>query len=99
VIQEIRKRKGLLLALGMLAMFGWAALSGPEGLRGLLDKRRMIRELQEQNAEIQKANKERRERILQLEESPSEQELEIRKQMKLAKPGDTTIMLPEHKAK
>ena len=34
-------------------------------------------------------------RIRRLEESPSEQEMEIRKQLKLLKPGETTFILPD----
>ncbi len=54
----------------------------------------MIRELNQQNAAIRTENEHRRERIGKLESSPSEQEMEIRKQLKLAHPNDTTFMLP-----
>jgi hypothetical protein len=40
-------------------------------------------------------NQRRRERIRRLEESRSEQEMEIRKQLKLQRPGETTFILPD----
>ena len=83
----------VLLAIGIA--FAWIAVSGPQGLQALLEKRREIRQLQEQNAEVTREIEHRRDRIRRLEESPSEQEMEIRKQLKLQKPGETTFILPE----
>jgi cell division protein FtsB len=70
-------------------------LRGPQGIEALLEKRREIRQLQEQNAGMVRENKRRRERITRLEESRSEQEMEIRKQLKLVRPGETTFILPD----
>ena len=61
----------------------------------LLEKRQEIRLWQERNAALDHDNQLRRERLRRLEESPSEQELEIRKQLKLLRPGETTFILPE----
>jgi hypothetical protein len=61
----------------------------------LLEKRQEIRLWQERNAALDRDNQLRRERLRRLEESPSEQELEIRKQLKLLRPGETTFILPE----
>ena len=60
-----------------------------------MDKWREIRRLEEENANLQRENDYRRERIKKLRESPSEQELEIRKQLKLLRPGETSFILPE----
>ena len=60
-----------------------------------MDKWREIRRLEEDNASLQRENDYRRERIKKLQESPSEQELEIRKQLKLLRPGETSFILPE----
>ena len=51
--------------------------------------------MQEQNAALTREIEHRRDRIRRLEESPSEQEMEIRKQLKLLKPGETTFILPD----
>ena len=40
-------------------------------------------------------NDERKLRIQRLESSSSEQEVEIRKQLKLQRPGETTFILPD----
>lgn len=83
----------VLLAIGIA--YTWIAVSGPQGLQALLEKRREIRQLQEQNAAMTREIEHRRDRIRRLEESPSEQEMEIRKQLKLLKPGETTFILPD----
>jgi cell division protein FtsB len=70
-------------------------VSGPQGLQALLEKRREIRDLQEQNAALTREIEHRRDRIRRLEESTSEQEMEIRKQLKLQRPGETTFILPD----
>ena len=71
------------------------ALRGPQGIQSLLEKRRLIRQMEEQNASMARENNRRRERIRLLEDNPSEQEMEIRKQLKLLRPGETTFILPD----
>ncbi len=65
------------------------------GVQALLAKHREIRELQENNQAIEVQNQRLRERIHRLKESPSEQDMEIRKQLKLQRPGETTFILPD----
>jgi cell division protein FtsB len=60
-----------------------------------MDKWREIRKLEEDNASLQRENDYRRDRIRKLQESPSEQELEIRKKLKLLRPGETSFILPD----
>ena len=81
--------------LAIVVAGGWMALRGPQGVGALLEKRREIRQLQEQNDAVARENQRRRERIRRLEESRSEQEMEIRKQLKLQRPGETTFILPD----
>ena len=78
-------------ALGYL----WIFFKGPQGFEALVAKHREIRQLEEQNAETARENERRRERIRRLEDSQSEQEMEIRKQLRLQRPGETTFILPE----
>jgi cell division protein FtsB len=84
-------------ALIIIAAGAWMTLRGPQGVGALLEKRREIRQLQEQNDAMARENQRRRERIRRLEESRSEQEMEIRKQLKLQRPGETTFILPDAK--
>jgi len=87
--------KGAIVLLAIVIAYAWIAVSGPQGLQVLLEKRREIRELQEQNAILTHEIEHRRDRIRRLEDSRSEQEMEIRKQLKLLKPGETTFILPD----
>ena len=83
------------MVIALVGVYGWVALRGPQGIQALLDKHKEIRQLEEQNAEAARENERRREHIRRLKESQSEQEMEIRKQLKLQKPGETTFILPD----
>ena len=89
------RRAGYLIAFALIVVYGLVALRGPQGVSALLDKRQEVRQLEEQNAAKAAENERRRERIRRLEESSTEQEMEIRKQLKLLRPGETTFLLPD----
>ncbi|SRR5258706_9502918 len=95
LFQRTAKRAGYVLAIAIVVVYGWVALRGPQGIEALLEKRREIRALQEQNAAMARENERRRERIRRLGDSRSEQEMEIRKQLKMIRPGETTFILPD----
>lgn len=71
------------------------ALRGPHGLPSLTHKRQQVRDLQEQNASLAADNQRKRERIELLKTSRPAQELEIRERLKLLRPGETQLILPE----
>jgi cell division protein FtsB len=96
--RRIVRRKAPLLIAATVVVYLWVALKGPQGLQTLVDKHREIRELQEQNANMSRDNEMLKERIRRLEQSQSEQEMEIRKQLKLQRPGETTFILPDAKS-
>ncbi len=79
----------------MVAAYAITALRGPQGVQVLLEKYREIRTLEAQNATAAMENQRRKERIERLRTSTSEQEIEIRKQLKLLRPGETTFILPD----
>jgi cell division protein FtsB len=87
------------VVLILASAYGWVFLRGPQGLQSLIEKRREIRELEERNEGMRRENERQKERIRRLQESRSEQEMEIRKQLKLQKPGETTFILPESEQK
>ena len=89
------RRAGFILAFAVIVVYGWMAVRGPQGIQALLDKHREIRQLEEQNAATARENERRKERIQRLQTSVSEQEMEIRKQLKLLRPGETTFILPD----
>lgn len=95
MLERIKRHKGLLLALGLTLAGSWAAVSGPRGLRVLLEKREEIRRLQEENAALEAENAARSARVRRLEEDKAEQEMEIRKQLHLQRENETTFILPE----
>jgi cell division protein FtsB len=90
-----RRVLGLSLTAVLLTAYAFTALRGPQGLQALFYKYREIRTLEAQNAAAVVENQRRRERIEQLKTNTSEQEMEIRKQLKLLRPGETTFILPE----
>jgi cell division protein FtsB len=94
-VSAVARRTGYVFILGLLITYGVVALRGPQGISALLDKRRQVQDLQQQNAAKAAENVRRRERILRLENSSTEQELAIRKQLKLLRPGETTFILPD----
>jgi cell division protein FtsB len=82
-------------ALVVMAIYGYVALRGPQGIPALRQKWTEIRQLEEENANLQRDNQYKKERIERLKNDPNEQELEIRKRLKLLRPGETSFILPE----
>jgi cell division protein FtsB len=89
------RRTVFLLVVGLIGVYGYLVLRGPQGIPALREKWREIRTLEEDNANVQRENQYRRDRIKKLEENPSAQELEIRKKLKLVRPGETSFILPD----
>src|SRR6202163_4372485 len=88
------RRVLILIVFALVGGYGYARLRGPQGLPALREKWDEIRQLEEENANLQRENDYRRDRIKKLESSPSEQELEIRRKLKLLRPGETSFILP-----
>jgi cell division protein FtsB len=84
----------VLLAAGFLALY---SLAGAGGIPTVLERKRQIRELREQNAELQRSIDSRRERIRNLSDNRSDLDLEIRRELRLLKKKETTFVLPEQK--
>jgi len=94
-ISPVTRRAGYIVVVGVVLVYGMVVLRGPQDVSALLDKRREVRQLEEQNAAKAAENERRRERIHRLEQNSTEQELEIRKQLKLLRPGETTFILED----
>jgi cell division protein FtsB len=84
----------VLLAAGILALY---SLAGADGIPKVLEHKRQIRELREQNMELQRSIELRKERIKNLSENRSDLDLEIRRDLRLLKKQETTFVLPEQK--
>ena|SRR5579862_7847377 len=89
------RRAIFVIVFAVIGAYGLLELRGPQGLPALRNTWTEIRRLEEENANLQRENDYRRERITKLEGSVSEQELEIRKKLKLLRPGETSFILPE----
>lgn len=98
-MMPVLRRFGLIAVIAVLAIYAVVELRGPHGIPALLEKRRQIRELEDQNATLVRENVRKRDRIQRLKSSASEQEMEIRKRLKLLRPGETQFILPETPAK
>ena len=79
----------------LVGTYGYLTLSRPQGIPALHGKWNEIRKMEEENAALQRENDYRRKRIEKLRDNTSEQELEIRKKLKLLRPGETSFILPE----
>lgn len=66
----------------------------PQEIVELSQNRARIRELQEETNNLRKRRDERLERLRNLRENYAEQELEIRRNLHLYKPGDSVYILP-----
>ncbi len=86
---------GLALALLLTVGYAFFTLRGPQGIPGLAEKRRQIQELEKRNSVLAREIEARRERIDRLRESPSLQELEIRKQLKYVHPDEKVYVLQD----
>lgn len=89
------RRLTYVIAVVIVGAYIVIALRGPQGIPALLEKRKQITTLQEQNANIAREIQNQRERIRKLAVSKSEQEEQIRKDYNLQHPGDVTLMLPD----
>lgn len=94
-MKDLIQKSGMVVTLILVGTYGVVALRGPNGVGALAEKRRQIRDLQEQNASLDAENKRKRNRIDLLKNSREAQELEIRERLKLMRPGETQFILPE----
>jgi cell division protein FtsB len=95
VLRSILRPLAALAALAGLAAYATIMLRGPQGLSALAEKREQVRALEEENATLARDNDAKRRRIESLKHDRSAQELEIRKRLKLQRPGETSFVLPD----
>ncbi len=68
--------------------YGVMTLRGPRGIAALREKGQLIEAMEKRNAGLALQVERKRDRNKRLAENPAEQELEIRKQYKLVRPGE-----------
>ena len=93
--------RGIVFALVFLAVASYAfvTLRGPHGIPALLEKNRQIEAVEKRNDGLAKAIERKRERIRRLQNNPAEQELEVRRRLKLVDPHEKVYIIgdPEKK--
>ncbi|MFL6354851.1 MAG: FtsB family cell division protein [Bryobacteraceae bacterium] len=95
MLRSILRPLAALAALVGLAAYATIMLRGPQGLSALAEKRRQVRELEEKNANLMRDIEAQKQRIERLRHDRSTQELEVRKRLKLQRPGDTSFVIPD----
>ena len=95
-MSTVVRRFAYFAALVVMALYGYTALRA--GIPALEQKWDEIRKWEEGNANIRRDNEYRKKRIDDLLHNPETQEMEIRKRLKVQKPGETTLILPEAKS-
>jgi cell division protein FtsB len=88
-------KSGVIAFFVVIGMFAVVVLRGPDGIPALSEKRKQVQSLQEVNASLAADNERKRVRIEKLKHSRAEQELEIRRRLKLLRPGETQLILPD----
>jgi cell division protein FtsB len=79
--------------------FAFVTLRGPRGIGALLDINRQIAAKEVSNAKLAQQVGHLQDRIEQLKNDPAEQEIEIRRRLKLMKKGEKMYVPPESKGK
>lgn len=81
------------MAIVLAVVYAFFTLRGPRGVPAWLEKRQEIRTLETGNSELARENRLKRDRIEKLLSSEADQELEIRKRLKLVKPNEKVYIL------
>jgi cell division protein FtsB len=92
-MKSVLLRFGYAVGLLVAGFYVFLTLRGPNGIPRVIERRRIIREVEEQNADLARQNQLLRERNQRLANSPVEQELEIRRRFKYSRPGDTVFII------
>jgi cell division protein FtsB len=95
VLRDFLRPLAAVAALAGLSAYATIMLKGPQGIAALQEKRREVRMLEEQNADLQRDIDAKKLRIERLKHDKDTQELEVRKRLKMDHQGDTVFVLPE----
>jgi cell division protein FtsB len=85
-------RLAYVLALVASVAYAFFTMRGPHGVAAYMEKRQQIHEMEDGNATLSRENQLKKEYIFRLQRSKEEQELEIRRKLKLVKPHEKVFM-------
>jgi cell division protein FtsB len=80
------------LLLVFLAAVSYAFVVFPRGMHSWREKQHLIQEKEKANTVLVQQVERQKERIRRLTDDPAEQELEIRRRLKLARPGEKVFI-------
>jgi len=94
-ISVVKTAYALIVLCGIV--YAFVELRGPNGIPGLLEKRRQVHEYEVNNEQLHREIEQKQERIQRLQTDPQEQEIEIRQRLKLAGPGEKIYIIDDKK--
>ena len=94
-ISVVKTAYALIVLCGIV--YAFVELRGPNGIPGLLDKRRQVHEYEMSNEQLHREIEQKQERIQRLQNDPREQEIEIRQRLKLAGPDEKIYIIDDKK--
>ena len=80
-------------AIVFLLAVVYAFFAFPKGMHGWQEKQRQVQEMEKHNAKLAREVEHQKEHINRLNNNPAEQELEIRKRLKLARPDEKVFIV------
>ena len=83
------------IAFMAVVIYAAVTLTGPHGVHALMEKQRLIQQMQKRNGIDAKINERIQEHIKRLNDNPTEQELEIRERLKLVHPDEKVFITGE----
>ncbi len=89
MLRSILRSLAAVAALAGLAAYATIMLRGPHGIAALEEKRHEIRTLEEQNANLARDIRAKKQRIERLKTDPSLQEVVIKERTGMVRQGDT----------
>jgi cell division protein FtsB len=85
----------IVILCGLIGLAAYAAimLRGPQGISALDEKRKAVRQLEEQNATLLKEIEDQKKLINKLQHDPGTQERYVRERTGKTRPGDTSFVV------
>jgi cell division protein FtsB len=94
-ISLVRAGYAFIVLCGII--YAFIALRGPNGIPGLIEKRRQVHEYEAVNEQLHREIEQKEDRIHRLESDPREQEIEIRQRYKFTAPNERVYILNDKK--
>ena len=80
-----------------LVVVAYAFVAYPKGMHSWQEKQRQIQEMEKRNTQLAQEVERKKEHVNRLKNNPAEQELEIRKRLKLLRPDEKSYIVGDEK--